>query len=304
VIDAVVFDMDGVLIESEEVWDAVREAYVRERDGRYDHEIQRAMMGMSSHEWSRYLHETAGVPDDPDEINAEVVHRMLAAYREHLPLIDGAADAVRRLALRYPLAVASSSNRPLIDTVLEVAGLKDYFKATVSSEEVARGKPAPDVYLETARRLGLSPECCAAIEDSHSGIRSASAAGMYVVAIPNASYPPDADALAQADVVIRSLDKLTAEVVSHAGTVTGRIATAEPDALALRMARHFSHKVPVTTVGSVTHIETRVGRIELEPAGADLVVTLVGDDVDRLREVAMSHLERFARGAPISARWL
>ena len=208
-IEAVVFDLDGVLIESEEVWDAVREAYVRERGGRYDEEIQRAMMGMSSHEWSRYLYETAGIPDEPQEINAEVVHRMLAAYREHLPLIDGAVDAVRRLASRYPLAVASSSNRPLIDTVLEVAGLKEYFKATVSSEEVARGKPAPDVYLEAARRLGVPPERCAAIEDSHSGIRSAKAAGMYVVAIPNTSYPPDAQALAQADVTIRSLDELT-----------------------------------------------------------------------------------------------
>jgi len=209
VIEAVVFDLDGVLIESEEVWDAVRETYVRERGGRYDEETQRAMMGMSSHEWSRYLYETAGVPDEPQEINAEVVRRMLAAYRDHLPLIDGAVDAVRRLASRYPLAVASSSNRPLIDTVLEVAGLKEYFKVTVSSEEVARGKPAPDVYLEAARRLGVPPERCAAIEDSHSGIRSAKAAGMYVVAIPNPSYPPDADALAQADVTIRSLDELT-----------------------------------------------------------------------------------------------
>jgi HAD superfamily hydrolase (TIGR01509 family) len=209
VIEAVVFDMDGVLIESEEIWDAVREAYVRERGGRYDEEIQRAMMGMSSTEWSRYLHETAGIADEPEAINAEVVRRMLAAYREGLPLVDGAADAVRRLAARYPLAVASSSNRPLIDTVLEVAGLTQYFTATVSSEEVPRGKPAPDVYLEAARRLGVPPERCVAVEDSHSGIRSAKAAGMRVVAIPNRSYPPDEDALEQADVVIRSLDELT-----------------------------------------------------------------------------------------------
>lgn len=213
-IDAVVFDLDGVLIESEEVWDAVREAYVRERGGRYDGEIQRAMMGMSSPEWSRYLHETAGVPDEPGEINAEVVRRMLDAYREHLPLFDGAAAAVRRLAANYPLAVASSSNRPLIDTVLDVAGLTAYFQATVSSEEVARGKPAPDVYLEAARRLGASPEHCAAVEDSHGGIRSAKAASMFVVAIPNPSYPPDDDALALADVVIRSLDELTPELIA------------------------------------------------------------------------------------------
>ena len=204
-IDAVVFDLDGVLIESEEVWDAVRAAYVRERGGRYDAEVQRAMMGMSSTEWSRYLHETAAVPDEPEEINREVVRRMLASYREHLPLIDGATDAVRRLAANYPLGLASSSNREIIDSVLDLAGLAAYFEATVSSEEVAHGKPAPDVYLEAARRLGVDPTSCAAIEDSHGGIRSAKAAGMRVIAIPNPSYPPDEESLAQADKVIRSL---------------------------------------------------------------------------------------------------
>lgn len=200
--------MDGVLLASEEVWDEVREAYVRERGGRYDEEIQRTMMGMSSTEWSRYLHETAGVSDEPRAINEEVVRRMLASYREHLPLIDGATDAVRRLASRYPLGLASSSNREIIDTVLDVAGLAACFKATVSSEEVAHGKPAPDVYLEAARRLGVDPTRCAAIEDSHGGIRSAKAAGMRVTAIPNPSYPPDEESLAQADKVIRSLDEL------------------------------------------------------------------------------------------------
>lgn len=124
-IDAVVFDMDGVLVESEEIWDAVRETYVRERGGRYDDEIQRAMMGMSSYEWSRYLHETAGLDESSETINAEIVQRMLAAYRERLPLVDGAVEAVRRLATHFPLAVASSSNRPLIDAVLEVSGLAE-----------------------------------------------------------------------------------------------------------------------------------------------------------------------------------
>jgi len=213
VIDAVVFDMDGVLIQSEEVWDEVREAYVRERSGRYDAEIQRAMMGMSSTEWSRYLHETAGVPDEPEAINAEVVRRMLASYHDHLPLIDGAVDAVRRIAARYPLGLASSSNRQLIDAALEIAGLASCFNATVSSEEVAHGKPAPDVYLEAARRLGVDPTHCAAVEDSHGGIRSAKAASMRVIALPNPSYPPGEDALAQADVIIRSLDELTPELV-------------------------------------------------------------------------------------------
>jgi len=215
VTEAVVFDMDGVLLQSEEVWDAVREEYVRDRGGRYDAAVQRAMMGMSSTEWSRYLHDVAGVPDDPEEINAEVVRRMLAAYEEQLPLIPGAVDAVRRVAERYPLGLASSSNRELIDVALDQSGLAPYFAATVSSEEVAHGKPAPDVYLEAARRLGVDSHRCAAIEDSHGGIRSAKAAGMRVVAIPNPTYPPDDDALAQADVVLGSLSELTAESVGE-----------------------------------------------------------------------------------------
>jgi HAD superfamily hydrolase (TIGR01509 family) len=216
VIDAVVFDMDGVLIQSEEVWDEVRASYVRERGGRYDDEVQRAMMGMSSVEWSQYLHDVAGVPDEPETINDEVVRRMLDAYRTRLPLIDGAVEAVQRLAARYPLGLASSSNRPLIDAVLLVAGLTQFFAATVSSEEVAHGKPAPDVYLEAARRLGVDAQRCAAVEDSHGGIRSAKAAGMRVIAIPNPSYPPDEESLAQADVTIRTLDELVPELVDAA----------------------------------------------------------------------------------------
>jgi HAD superfamily hydrolase (TIGR01509 family) len=213
VIEAVIFDLDGVLLESEEVWDAVREELVRERGGRYDAEVQRAMMGMSSPEWSQYLHDVAGVQDEPEEINAEVMRRMLAAYGERLPLLPGAVEAVRRLGERFPLGLASSSNRVLIDRVLETAGLAACFGATVSSEEVPRGKPAPDVYLEAARQLGVAPSLCAAVEDSHGGIRSAHAAGMRVVAIPNSSYPPDGDALAHADIVLGSLAELTPEVV-------------------------------------------------------------------------------------------
>jgi HAD superfamily hydrolase (TIGR01509 family) len=216
VIDAVIFDLDGVLLQSEEVWDEVRERYVRERGGRYDDEVQRAMMGMSSTEWSRYLHEHAGVPVEPERLNAEVVERMLERYRHELPLIPGAVEAVERIGARWPLGLASSSNRELIEAVLEASGLKRFFRATVSSEEVPSGKPAPDVYLEAARRLGVEPQRSAAVEDSHGGIRSARAAGMRVIAIPNPSYPPDEEALALADVTLRSIDELTPEVVDPA----------------------------------------------------------------------------------------
>jgi HAD superfamily hydrolase (TIGR01509 family) len=211
--EAVVFDLDGVLLQSEEVWDAIRERYVREAGGRYDDEVQRAMMGMSAPEWSRYLHEEAGVCQDPEDINRDVVERMLEAYRRELPLLPGAVEAVRRTAESFPLGLASSSNREVFEAVLDLAGIADCFSATVSSEEVARGKPAPDVYLEAARRLGVAPEDCAAVEDSHAGIRSARSAGMRVVAIPNASYPPEEDTLGLADAVVGSLDELTVDVL-------------------------------------------------------------------------------------------
>jgi len=213
VIEAVVFDLDGVLVQTEELWDEVRSGLARERGARYDDEAQRAMMGMSSLEWSEYMHSELGVPEEPREISDEVVRRMEARYPERLPLIHGARAAVERLRARWPLGVASSSNRPLIDAVLELSGLADYFSATVSSEEVPRGKPAPDVYLEASKRLGVDPPRCAAIEDSHSGIRSAKAAGMRVIAVPNPSFPPGEEALAEADDVLASLEYLTPEVI-------------------------------------------------------------------------------------------
>jgi HAD superfamily hydrolase (TIGR01509 family) len=167
------------------------------------------MMGMSSNEWSRYMHDVIELPEPPEEINREVVERLAAIYREHLPVIDGAREAVERMAARFPLGVASSSNRELIELVLELLGVSQLFAAFVSSEEVGRGKPAPDVYLEAARRLDVDPTNAAAVEDSHNGILAAKAAGMCVLAIPNAHFPPGPDALEQADAVLGSLAELT-----------------------------------------------------------------------------------------------
>jgi HAD superfamily hydrolase (TIGR01509 family) len=214
-IQAVVFDLDGVIVDSEHVWDAAREALSRERGGDWHEGAQQDMMGMSSVEWSRYMHERLGLKDPPEEISAEVVRRLQATYREELPLIDGATEAVARLAGRWPLGLASSSNREIIDLVLELSGLDQFFEATVSSEEVQRGKPSPDVYLEAARRLGADPAGSAAVEDSRSGILSASAAGMRVVAIPNKRFPPDEEVLAAADVIIPSINELTPDAVEE-----------------------------------------------------------------------------------------
>ena len=212
-IERVVFDLDGVILDSEQLWDEVREQLARVRGGRWSDRAQRDMMGMSSAEWSRYMHDVVGLGDPPEEINREVVRRMLERYTERLPLIDGAVDAVRRVAARRPLGLASSSNREIIEHALEVSGLAPLFRVSVSSEEVARGKPAPDVYLEAARRLGVDATRCAAIEDSANGIRAAHAARMRVVAIPNRRYPPDEEALALADVRLESIEQLDVSVV-------------------------------------------------------------------------------------------
>ena len=212
-IEAVVFDLDGVIVDSEHVWDDVRQRLAEERGGRWHDQASRDMMGMSSPEWSRYMHDVIGLSEPPEEINTEVVRRLEALYREEIPLLPGAVATVRLLAARWPLGLASSSNRELIDLVLETSGLAPYFTATVSSEEVARGKPAPDVYLEAAGRLGVAARRCAAVEDSENGIRSAKDAGMRVIAIPNPQYPPADEALALADVVLQSTAALTPEVV-------------------------------------------------------------------------------------------
>ena len=209
---AVVFDLDGVLVDSEQVWDEVREALAHERGGRWHEGAQRDMMGMSSGEWSRYMHDRIGLSEPPEEINRLVVERMLERYAAGPPWLPGAVETVRRLAADFVLGLASSSNRELIDRVVEAGGIAGCFRATVSSEEVAAGKPAPDVYLEVARRLGADPHECTAIEDSHNGIRSAKAAGMRCVAIPNAHFPPG-DAVAEADAVVESLSEVTPEVL-------------------------------------------------------------------------------------------
>jgi HAD superfamily hydrolase (TIGR01509 family) len=197
-----------VLVDSESVWDAVREQVTRQSGGHWHAHAQRDMMGMSSLEWSRYMREALRVPMDPEEIAALVVERLQDRYRQDLPLLPHAVETVRELADRRPLALASSSNRPVIDLVLEETCLAPCFRATVSSEEVGRGKPAPDVYLEAARRLGLEPTSCAAIEDSTNGIRSGKAAGMWVAAIPRPDFPPAPEALELADVVLDSLAEL------------------------------------------------------------------------------------------------
>jgi HAD superfamily hydrolase (TIGR01509 family) len=206
---AVIFDLDGVLIDSEGLWNEARMQITSESGGRWRSDAQRAMMGMSSLEWSSYMHEQLGVAMEPDRISAAVVSRLEHLYRQDVPLLPGAREVVVAISEMWPLGLASSANRPIIELVLDLAGMRGRFKATVSSEEVPRGKPAPDVYLEAANRLEVAPEHCAAVEDSTNGLLSAAAAGTKVIAIPNREFPPAEEALARASLVVDSIDQLT-----------------------------------------------------------------------------------------------
>jgi HAD superfamily hydrolase (TIGR01509 family) len=213
-VEAVIFDLDGVVVDTEPVWERERRAFVAESGGRWPADAQRRLMGMSTPEWAAYLCAEAGVGMPPDDVAQRVIERMARSYAATLPLIPGAADAVRRIGSRWPSAVASSSPRVLIETVVREAGLADCLRTVVSSEEVAAGKPAPEVYLEAAARLGVDPVACVAVEDSSNGLRSAAAAGMAVVAVPQPDYPPDSDALALAAVVLGDITGLTPELVA------------------------------------------------------------------------------------------
>jgi HAD superfamily hydrolase (TIGR01509 family) len=212
--EAVVFDLDGVLVDSEPVWEHVRRGLVEGYGGHWADDAQQRLMGMSTHEWARYLSEDLGIGLPPDEVARLVIRAMAGQYQHHLPLLPGAVDAVRRMAERWPLGLASSSPPALIHTVLTTAGIASLVKATVSTEDVAEGKPAPDVYLTVASRLGVQPGTAAAVEDSSNGLRSAAAAGLHVIAVPRPEYPPAADALGQAQAVLGGLDELTVDLVA------------------------------------------------------------------------------------------
>lgn len=220
VIAAAVFDLDGVLLDSEELWNRARRQVTAEHGGRWRHDATETMQGMSSVEWAEYLQQSLHVDLRTEEINSAVVERLLR-FADGLPLLPGAVEAVERIAQQWPLGLASSSNRTVIDTVLELAGLTHLFEVTVSSEEVGRGKPAPDVYIEAARQLGHPPTHCVAVEDSANGIRSGVAAGMRVVAIPNAQFPPPAPVLSAAALVVRNIADLTVDLVRRVDRTAG-----------------------------------------------------------------------------------
>ncbi len=216
-VQAVIFDMDGVIVESEHLWDQAREELVKEAGGRWGANAQTAMMGMASHEWSVYVRDELEVPLPAQEISERVVARLTELYRRELPLIDGATAALRAAAQEWPVAIASSSNRELIDLITELAGIADHLTATVSSEEAGRGKPAPDVFLHAAEALSAEPQHCVVVEDSANGIRAGVAAGMPVIAAPNRDFPPPLDVLDLATIVVDRIAEITPTTIEKAG---------------------------------------------------------------------------------------
>jgi HAD superfamily hydrolase (TIGR01509 family) len=218
VIEAVVFDLDGVLVDSEPVWEEVRRQFVAKHGGHWAPDAQQRIMGMSTGEWARYLSDDLGVGLPPEAVATMVIEAMQYRYREQVPLMPGAVQAVERLAGRWPLGLASSSPQALIGTVLDRVGLGGYFTATMSTEQVAHGKPAPDIYIAVTDQLGFAPERCAAVEDSANGLRSAAAAGLRVIAVPHPRYPPGDEALRAAGLVLTDLSGLTTQAVSALST--------------------------------------------------------------------------------------
>jgi HAD superfamily hydrolase (TIGR01509 family) len=211
----VIFDLDGVLVDSEIWWDQVRQRFAADRGRDWDDEDRAAVMGANSRAWSRTMRERLDLDMPATDIEKAVVDAVVERYRaEGPPLIDGAVESVRRIAGQLPVAVASSAHPAVIEVALQSLGLTDAFRVVVSSDEVEHGKPAPDVYLEAARRLGIPPASCLVVEDSLNGVKAAKAAGMKVALVPNESIPPAPGASDLADIVVSTLAELDPEAMA------------------------------------------------------------------------------------------
>lgn len=218
-----IFDLDGVLVDSEIWWDDVRKAFASDHGRPWGEADRAAVMGANSRAWARIMRERLRLDLPEDAIERAVVDAVVRRYhREGAPVIEGAAEAARRIAASRPVAVASSAHRDVIDAALDATGLRDVFEVVVSSDEVEHGKPSPDVYLEAARRLGADPSACLVVEDSLNGVKAAVAAGMTVVLVPNRSVPPAPGSHDLADVVLERLVDLDPAAVAPRPRTAGR----------------------------------------------------------------------------------
>jgi len=210
--------MDGVIVDSEIWWDEVRSTFATAQGKTWTAEDQAAVMGANSPGWARIMRERLELDMREAAIERAIVDGVAERYRrEGAPLIDGAIEAIRRIAATLPVAIASSSHPEVIDEALAATGLGDVFGVVVSSDEVAHGKPAPDVYLEAARRLGIAPAACLVVEDSYNGVRAGKAARMFVVLVPNRSVPPAQGTWEIADLVLDRLADLDPAQIDSAG---------------------------------------------------------------------------------------
>jgi HAD superfamily hydrolase (TIGR01509 family) len=210
--------MDGVIVDSEIWWDEIRTTFAATHGRVWTAEDQAAVMGANSPGWARIMRERLDLDMTDATIERAIVDAVAERYRrDGAPLIDGAIEAIRRIAADLPVAIASSSHAEVIDEAIAATGLGDVFTVVVSSDEVAHGKPAPDVYLEAARRLGIAPAACLVVEDSYNGVRAGKAAGMFVVLVPNHSVPPAPGTSDAADLVLARLTELGPERIEAVG---------------------------------------------------------------------------------------
>jgi len=216
----VIFDLDGTLIESEQIWRDVRRAFVIEHGGHWVDGAQEQMIGMRTNEWAAYMHDGLGVPVAPQTIADRVVHTVAKAVARAVPILPGAPEALERMYAAFPLGLATSAARPVAEAALAATGWSKYFNVVVSADDVARGKPAPDVYLRALELLRADARRTAAVEDSANGIRSAYNAKLAVIAIPNREFPPDRNALALARCVLPNVGDLDVATVEDAVAAT------------------------------------------------------------------------------------
>lgn len=218
-IKAIIFDLDGLLVDSEPHWNEARRQMATERGKDWNQDDSKACMGVSTRTWANYMIRRLELDLSPDHVVSRIVGTMQAFYAHQIPYLPGAVEAVDLAARFYPTGLASGSHRSLIDTVLNDTPMRGKFKAVVCSDQVPAGKPASDVYLETARELGVKAVDCVCLEDSVNGILAGRAAGMKVIAVPDHRLPPSQEVLHQADIVLPSLQAFNLGVIQSLETL-------------------------------------------------------------------------------------
>ncbi|MFO7530996.1 MAG: HAD family phosphatase [Candidatus Limnocylindrales bacterium] len=217
-IEAVIFDMDGLLVDSEPVWDRARRSMADEAGRPWTADDHKAVMGVSTQEWAEYMIARLALTLTPQEVIDRIIERMVEMYRAGIPWLPGALDAVDLAARHFRTALASGSHPTLVEAVTADAAIQGKFQVIVSADEVGAGKPAPDVYLVAAERLGVEPASCVCLEDSANGILAGVRAGMQVIAVPDPRFPPAQAALDRAHLVLPSLAALSLEALTRPGT--------------------------------------------------------------------------------------